>query len=1194
MRSRVGFRHLAMLFCLIAVLSVPLFGQSARGTITGTVVDNSGGVVPGVEITATNVDNGTVTRTVTTDVGLYRIPYVVPGKYRVSATLTGFKTTVRENVDVLPTQTVTVNLKLEVGELSQQVTVVEAAPMLEASTSEIGTAATELEVHTWPIMVDDGTRQLQNFIFTSMPGTQGGTWSGSINGGQSFAHEILIDGISIGRMDLNGGSNNEFTPTVDAVSEFKLQTGATSSQYGNSQTGLTNFAMKSGTNEYHGTAFWFAQNEALNAMSWGDNAAGLTKKPRSRLNNFGATFGGPIIKDRTHFFFSYEGNRQSNYSIGNPRGDSLPVKPFKSGDFSLLLDPNFTNDARSGTVVGQDALGRDVLFGQVYDPASSYQLADGTWMRNTFPNNVIPANRMSPVSKNILRYDLPEPQLFQLTYNNPRVGTCCPELNIDNYSLKVDHVLNEAHKMSGTYVFNDRSRLRYGSGSYYYLPEPRIPSTPLAGDKTQATPGWIGRFSEDWTIGPTRLNHFALGYNRFFNKNVSNSYFDGRDWAKDLGLQGVAGATFPELRFAAFDNTLSGRYRYMGHRGTSNEPNGSVVVADDFTLIQGGHSFRIGGEHRRYYLNGRSVNTPARYQFHNEDTALPGSYYKGDPANPDTARANGSTVTGFAYASFFLGEVRNTDNGVTVLTPGIRSRTTALYFQDDWKVRSNVTLNLGIRWDIPTALSEAAGRMSGLDPTLPNPGADGYPGALEFLPAGQDSFGKTYWKEFGPRIGIAWAKGQKMVIRGGYGINYAPPIMDGWDFGYFNGFNGSNNINVRANSRFNEEATYNWNSPYPAYTKTLPNTDPTLVNGGDISYYGPEANRLAVTQNWNFGIQYELPWETKLEANYVGTRGTRLNDGYIYYLNQLNPKYLSLGDTLLDDISDHPEIPKPYPSFEGTLAQALRPFPQYYSVSTHRLSSGWSNYHSLQVTATKRGSSGLSFLLAYTYSKALGTSDSAMGYYGSGQDIYNRRADYAITSFNVPHDLRVTWIYDLPSRVVGQAVLDRVIGGWSMSAIQHYRSGAPISIGTGGYEGEALFNYGFRPDVLLPTDQQKLAGEPTTTDLDNGIPYLNPAAFASLPTTPGNIPLQLGNAPRFLDGIRGFKQLSEDFSLLKKVNLGFRESSNVEIRIDVTNLFNRARPEDPRTNIDDLAEFGRSYGKVGGGRTIQGGLRVNF
>ncbi len=1183
MMSTRRFTCVVAVLC-IAILGPPLLAQSGRGTITGTVVDSSGAVVPGADVTATNTQTGGTFKAVTTDVGLYRIPYVEPGTYRITAAMTGFKTAVRSDVAVLITQTVTVDFRLEVGELTQEVMVSGAAPLLERDTSEIGTAATELEVHTWPIMVSDGTRQLQDFIFRSMPGTQGGGWSGSINGGQAFAHEILIDGISIGRMDLNGGSNSEFTPTMDAVGEFKLQTGATSAQYGNSQTGLTNFSLKSGTNDFHGTAFWFHQNEALNANSWGNNAAGIDKQP-ARLHNFGGTFGGPVIKDRTHFFFSYEGTRQTNYNIGNPTGDSLPVAPFKQGDFSLLLDPTFTRDSRSGSPVLDDqgnpmldALGRQVIFGQIYNPATARQLADGQWVMDPFTNNVIPAGQMSALTKRILAFGLPDPAIFQLRNNNPRVNGCCPVLNIDNTMFKVDHIINGQHKLAGSYVYNDRYRLRYGSASYYYLANPQIPASPLAGDKTQSTPGWITRLSEDWTISPTKLNHFALGYNRFRNTNVSNSYLDGRDWAKELGMVNVGGASFPELRFAGRDPILYGNYRYMGHQGTSNEPNGSIIASNDFTLIHGSHSFRIGGEHRRYYLNGQSKDTPGRYQFDNENTALPGF----------------SQYTGFAFASFILGEVRNTGVGINRLTPGVRSRTTAIYFQDDWKARSDLTLNLGIRWDIPQPISEVAGRMSGLDLNMPNPGADGYKGALAFLSSG-GSFGGVYWKEFGPRIGLAWSPrgSQTMVLRGGYGINYAPPIQDGWGVSYWNGFNGSNNINVRTQSRYPEEASYRWDNPYPAYTAILPNTDPTQMNGDTIPYWTPNSNRLAMTQNWNFGIQYELPWQTKLEANYVATRGTHLQTPYTYYLNQLNPNYLSMGDTLMEDINDHPEISKPYPSFEGTVAQALRPYPQFYGVSTHRYPEGWSNYHSLQMTATKRSTNGLSFLAAYTFSKALGTADDALGYYSYGQDIYNIQGDYSVTSFNVPHDLRVTWMYNLPENLLGNSFMNGMFGGWKMSAIQHYRSGAPIAVSSGGYETEALFNPGFRPDVVSGVPMT-LAGEPGYVDQADGVPYLNPDAFANLPTTAGNIPLHFGNAPRYLSTVRGFKQMSEDYSLKKQVPLGFREGSNVEIRVDMTNLFNRVRPSDPNTNINDLTRFGRSFSKAGGPRTIQAGLRFTF
>ena len=260
-----------LLGILLLAVSIPAVAQSARGTITGLVKDPSGAVVPGVEITITDKATGVNYNTVSTEAGVFRSSYLPPGKYKISATLAGFKTAVADNVDVMVAQTVTVDLALEVGQVSDQVTVLATAPVLESSTSEIGINTTEKEVHTWPILVEDGTRQLQTFMFNSLPGTEGGTFAGSINGGQSYSHEILIEGMSIGRFDLNGGSNNEFTPTVDAVSEFKLQTGALSSQYGNTQTALTNFGMKSGTNDYHGTAFWFNKQPSLNANSWAYN-----------------------------------------------------------------------------------------------------------------------------------------------------------------------------------------------------------------------------------------------------------------------------------------------------------------------------------------------------------------------------------------------------------------------------------------------------------------------------------------------------------------------------------------------------------------------------------------------------------------------------------------------------------------------------------------------------------------------------------------------------------------------------------------------------------------------------------------------------------------------------------------------------------------------------------------------------------
>jgi hypothetical protein len=1195
MNKRLCWTQVLLVLTILLIGVSGVFAQSGRGTITGEIKDATGAIVPGAEVVVLNKATGAESKTVTTNTGLYRVPYLEPGNYKVSASLKGFKTAVRDNINLLLAQTLTIDFTLELGEVTQEVTVSAASPLIESSTAEIGVNATERDVQNWPIFVGDGTREMQDFIFNSMPGSSGSGFEGTINGGQAYSHEVLLDGISLGRMDLNGGSSSEFTPTLDAVSEFKLQTGALSSQYGNTQTALTNFGLKSGTNDYHGTAFWFDQSKALNANSWNNNRLGQPKSSRV-LNNFGGTLGGPIIKDKTHFFFSYEGNRQADYRIGNSL-DSMPVGPFKQGDFSALFDPNFTQDDRSGTVIGKDALGRDVRFGQIYDPNTTRQLPDGTWIRDPFPGNIIPQDRFSTVTQNVLKYDLPNPLLFQLRRNNPRVSTCCPVLNIDNWESKVDHVINEKHKVIGSFVFNNRYRLRYGSGSHTYQPDGlRLPGPAALGDKKQTEPGWIIRLAEDWTISPTKLNHMALGYNRFRNANQSQAFFSGIDWASELGMQNVGTHSFPEIRFAGNNPTLSGGYLYYGHDAGTNAPNGSTIFQDDFTWLRRNHSFRMGGEIRRYYLNEEPASYPGRYSFHNEQTGL-----------PNEAFAGALDATGFAYASFLLGQVQSSAVPIYALTDGIRSQTLAFYFQDDWKVSSKLTLNIGLRWDIPSPLGEVKNRMSGLDPTKPNPGADGYPGAFVVLGdgpgrTGQSNFAETYYKEFGPRFGFAYAANEKTVVRGGYGINYSPPLQDGFNFPYFDGFNGSNPI-IRTRTPFTGTPAYEWDTPYPPYTQSLPNTDPTLLNGQDISYYNPVVQKLPYVQNWNLGVQRELPWKTKFEINYLGNKGTRLNEpSYTGSLNQVDPKYLSLGDALLDNINDHPEIPKPYPSFDGSVARALRPFPQYENINTHRLNNGYSTYHSMQVTFTKRSDRGLSFIAAYTFSKSLATADSAgpgdYNFYYTRQDIYNRRADYSVTNFNIPNDLKLTWIYDAPFGKSGRwfksGAMSYILGGWTVSGIQRYRSGSPLYLQAGNYEFEALFNPGLRGDIVLPRDQWLVGGKPTNPDPDLGTPYLNPAAFAPPPLTANNVPLRLGDSPRYLSQLRGFAGYSENLALIKRTDLGFREGMNLELRLDIINLFNRIGICNPSTDVNDPTSFGRVFGKCGGPRTMQVGARFRF
>lgn len=373
-----------------------------------------------------------------------------------------------------------------------------------------------------------------------------------------------------------------------------------------------------------------------------------------------------------------------------------------------------------------------------------------------------------------------------------------------------------------------------------------------------------------------------------------------------------------------------------------------------------------------------------------------------------------------------------------------------------------------------------------------------------------------------------------------------------------------------------------------------------MLNGVDIPFYNPEVQKLPYVQNWNFGIQYELPWDTRVEANYVGNKGTRLNDvKYANFLNQVDPRHLSLGNALVEDISLHPQIPKPYPTFTGTVAQALRPFPQYQGVTTHRTNNGYSTYHSMQLTFTKRSNSGLSFLTSYTFSKSLATTDTAGpgDYTYNAQNIYNIASDYSVTAFHSPHDLKVTWIYEFPFGKQGKwmrsGIGSYILGGWSASMIHRYQTGAPISVNTSNYDALSLFNRNLRPDVILPPEQQTVGGSFSDIDVIRGTSYLNPAAFKTPELTSKRVPTHMGTAPRFLPNTRGFSRYGEDFSFIKKTDLGFREGAFFEIRIDALNVFNRIGLGGPITDVGN-ANFGRVFSKAGTPRTMQIGGRIMF
>lgn len=1161
---------------MLAALGV-LFAQGERGAITGLITDASGATVPNAEVVAKDLATGVEFKATTTSAGIYRIPYMPPATYRVTVTVPGFKTAVVEPVIVAVAAVVTADVSMQVGDVTQSVSVNAEETHLDTSTSQIGYSVSPEEFHSWPIDSSDcGQRQIQAFIFNSLPGAIGCSFQGSINGGPSFSHEVLIEGMSIGRADI-AGDTAEYTPSVDAVSDFTLQTGTLSAQYGGGLTAVANFNIKSGTNAFHGNGYEYLFNNALNANSFDNNATGIPKSNNVfKQNNFGGDIGGPIWipklyngKNKTFFFFSYEGTRTKNENIGSLR--TLPSSDFKEGNFSSLLDPAFTGNPNSGKTIGTDAAGNPVIFGAIYDPHSTHQLADGSYVRTPFPGNIIPASDISKVSAAILQLaPIPNPLFGTFLRNYPGISNQ-PIFTLDTYGGKLDEVINDKHRMAVFINSNQRNRDN-GAGSAYQ-PIPGTASGPYA---LQQIHGIIARATEDWTINAHWLNHFGFGYNRLLNSNNSISF--GQNWPEKIGLTGVAQTTFPQIGFTG-TTVQGGSLTRLGRSNAGNEPNGSYIVENDTTWIKGAHNIRFGTEIRKYFYDQDPIgNTTGTFTF--------GPAQTGDPSNLQS--------TGYSFASFLLGAPTRASQNISPVLPQSRWLTPAFYATDDWKVSRKLTVNLGLRWDIVAPLYEVKHRSSGLDPTLPNPGADGFPGALIFLSQlHRNSFQDTNWKEFGPRAGFAYQINSWMVMRGGYGINYSPPISNGFGLASIDGYNGSNNF--RTSTR---DPVFYWDNGYPAFTHTLPFIDPTLDNGNGINYIAKNSNRQPYAQNYTLGFQFLLPKNTTLSANYVGNKGTRLSAPDFNNLNSLNPKYLALGDTLLDDISQHPNIPLPYPSFSGPVAQALLPFPQFAGggVASQFPYWGTSHYDSAQFLLTHRTGKGLSFLVSYAFQKTLANTDSALYYGNNSQDVYNRKLEKSVASFDRPQVLKITWIYELPFGKGRQylnrgGLVNQVLGGWTVTGIQIYQSGDPLYIESGLSGSGYWFNGDIRGDVLTGVPLRLHSSGPFDYAGGTGEAYLNPAAFAEPPVTANGVVLRPGTSPRFFGNLRGPRNPSENFGLFK--NFVFREGMFLQLRSDFLNAFNRSGRSDPDTNLSDPT-FGRILDVGQGPRRIQVAGRFTF
>ena len=1120
---------ISFLVCILFAASI--YGQSNNGNIQGSVTDQSGAGLGGATVTARNLDTGLTNSTVSTETGNYSLPNLPPGRYSVTVEAPNLKKYVREGVTVSTDTTVSLDVQMQLGAVSENVTVIADASQLETATSDIGTTVQRTLMANLPLEVSGTIRNPVQFI-TLVPGFVGqvgnnpadnATDDFKVNGGQEGGTDVLVDGVSISLVSPNIQWNKGVSP--EAVQEFKVLQSNFSPEYGESGDGIISLTLKSGTNDIHASAYDYLRNRVLDANSWNRNTAGL-RKPIDTQNDFGFTLGGPVRlphiyngHDKTFFFLAYEGFR---LQTGGTSQRSLPPDSFRKGDFSSLLP---------GT--------------QLYDPMT----------HNAIPGNILtndPNFKPSAVITKLFAL-LPPP-----TNGNPSnnvIGTTTSKTTANLFDIKIDHIISERQRISAGFDFDNTS---FGAVSNF---GPIFESS-----KPQSTR--YLRFSHNYVFGPTVVNQLLVGFSRRFRGERANSL--GQGYPAIIGLTGVNNTTLPCVDFNG------GPYRNLFDCGASQFADNVYQLNDSVSWVRGRHNFKFGGEVRMLQFNVRRL------------TGASGAFVFDPLQTNSTGRSNGSG--GNAVASALFGLVNQASLNFGGFS-GVRYKDFSFYAQDTYKLRPRLTLNYGLRYDVDLPASEAFDRFSAVDPTLPNPGAGNILGAYTYFGTGTGRNGRkrpqdTYRKAFGPRVGFAYKINDKTVFRGGYGIFYEPlregSFADQDGLGFFN----KETLNPGASSA----VPFQIDNGVP---HTLPLFGPFTPEGqngnGGVILVPRRSGRPADIQSWNLDVQRQITANLIVSVAYVGSKGTHLPALNIIP-NQVSPSFLSLGNELTMNASCLANngcpnaiaagVKLPYPTFTGNLNQALRPFPQYGDFNQEDNSfspdrTGNSTYHAMQLQVDKRFAQGLSFLVSYTVSKNLTDADSAgpgvSGFVGTnsfiGQNSYNRGAEKAVSQLDTPQSLVASFFYELPvghgKRYLHEGgFVDRVAGGWYVSGVASYRSGLPTTVygpcinndagpKKGPTAGAALFggcNFTgiARVNVIPGVNQTNVSSNfnPATTS------FYNSAAF-SLPD-----PFTFGNEPRSLAHARTWGERDESFVLGKKTRI-FGERATVDFKAEFFHAFNR-------------------------------------
>ncbi len=1130
-----------------------------RGTITGSITDASGSAVPGASILLKNPATGLSQTAATGSDGSYNFVYLPVGQYSLTVEKAGFRTGEVPNVQVLVNTATRVDLQMQVGETKETVSVTGEVPLLQSDRSDLGRVVENIAIQRLPLFANGGLRSNNAFALLN-PGVSASIaydpdnhqGAPRIAGGVAYGNSQLVDGAE--SMSERRNDPQMRVVSAEGIQEFKVQSGAYSAEYGRTSNGIMNYSTKSGTNEFHGTMFGVIRNNALNAKGfyYGDHTPAIHNQ-----NLEAASVGGPIripkiIDLRNKAFFYFSGERSRAKDVNAPGLISMAIQDFRNGDFRRYVDSE-------GNMV------------PLYDPldAAGNVISDATKRPRMQCNgvlNMICPDRIDPIAKFIMQpkyYPLPDNpnEVFNNTYDRTN-GMRTPGENQGVYSIKGDVYATQKLRVNGMF-----------SKTYFngYPLQGQIPGPVSDGFQEFGNFKWV-RASVDYVFSPTVLNHFTFGYNQ-----------------RDLGEDAIAKDTayhdatmIPGANGAKVPN-YTAYVTEFGNFGSSvhtRSPGRTWNIKEQLAWLKGRHNIRFGFDWIRPNYDRADCNDCSGWISFGSDATS-------NPADPGS--------TGINFASFLLGMAEYGDFNYSSNINFVYEYY-AWYVQDDIKLNNKLTLNVGLRYDLPFTRYEPHHQNSNFNPMVPNPGAGGRLGALEFAGTGPGLSGRnilqyTRHNGFGPRFGLAYQLTPKTVLRGGGSLVYDSIREDGNADSGVQGFGGyyetpsnyySTGISLLLNQGFNAPGIKELvDAGRPG------KLDPSLANYASPTYRTGEAGMPGYYIDYNFTLEHSFTpstlWRGSMHANY-GVKLQRTQN-----FNQLDPKYWAIYGSLLGSSVGSPEViatgfQLPYASFPTNLqlSQALKPYPQYSSVSGPSLS-GHSTYNAFENSVEHRFANGFYGLFSYTFAKNITSYQ--------GQNVYARLTDKAVADFDRTHVFAISYIYDLPigkgKRVLGGAnpVLNAILGDWTISAVHRYQSGVPLTPTC----SQQLYGAG-----LTNTSTQRcniVAGQPLYNPnwdpTDPSSPYLNRAAF----TRPAN--MTYGNSPAALSQLREPWQFNEDLALGKIFKLA-SEARSLEFRASAFNIANRHL----------LGNFSKSvtsgtFGNVGTPqmnqpRNVEGSLRFTF